>query len=139
MWTSRGSAAAGSAAHPVRNRGFTLLEVLVALTIVAVGLSALIRAVGQTAGNVAYLRDKTFASWVAENRIAELRLQPNWPAIARSNGREEMGGISWRWRLEVLATEDSDLRRMDISVTRDDEDDEDSSLVTLVAFRGRRQ
>ncbi len=117
--------------------GFTLLEVLVALTLVAVGLAALIRASGQTATNVGYIREKTIANWVAENRLAELRLQSEWPAVARSDGEAQMAGADWRWRVAVSETEDPDLRRIEISVAR--EPDRENPILTLVSFRGRRK
>ena len=57
-----------------RTRGFTLIEVLVALAIVAIGMAAVLGALTSSANTVAYLRDKTFAQWVALNQIATLRL-----------------------------------------------------------------
>ena len=54
--------------------GFTLIEVLVALAIVAIGMAAVLGALNSSADTVSYLRDKTFAQWVALNRIAGLRL-----------------------------------------------------------------
>jgi type II secretion system protein I len=64
----------------VRHRpdaGFTLVEVLVALVVVAIGLAALMVAVSGTARTSGYLRDKTLAQWIALNRIAEVRLTVN--------------------------------------------------------------
>lgn len=59
------------------NRGFTLVEVLVALVVVAIGLAALMVAVAGVARTSGYLRDKTLAQWIALNRLAEVRLTVN--------------------------------------------------------------
>ena len=115
--------------------GFTLLEVLVAMAILALALGAIIRAGGESAANVSYLRDKTLAGWVAENQVVERLLQADWPPVARSNGREEMAGRDWRWEMEVTETSDKDLRRIDISVAPDGPDAE--PIVRLTAFRGK--
>ena len=64
----------------VRVAGFTLLEVMVALTIVAIALSAMIAAAGKNSADVAYLRDKTFAHWVALNQISEMQARQKYPA-----------------------------------------------------------
>ena len=118
-----------------RETGFTLLEVLVALTIVAVALGAIIRASGQSTGNLVYVRDKIVAAWVAENRIAEAMLADEWPPVGSQSGSEEMLGQEWNWDVQVSVTADPDLRRLDVSVSH--AADEDSPLVTLSAFRGR--
>jgi general secretion pathway protein I len=109
--------------------------VLVAMTILAVALGAMIRSVGDAAANVSYLRDKTLAGWVAENQIAERLLSPDWPAVGINNGREELAGRDWIWETDVQATEDPDLRRIDVTVALEDSPDE--PLVSLTAFRGR--
>ena len=62
---------------PGSSRGFTLVEVLVALTVVALGLTALMVAVSGTARTSGYLRDKTIAQWIALNRLTQVRLMVN--------------------------------------------------------------
>ena len=68
------------------SRGFTLIEVVVALIVVSLGMLAVIETVGSTARNSSYLRDKTIAHWVAMNKLTEVRLLPNAPGIADPGG-----------------------------------------------------
>ena len=98
--------------------GFTLIEVLVALAIVAVGMAALLGALSSSASTTAYLRDKTFAEWVALNQIASLRLkmQTAPPATGNTTGDVEFAGRSWHWRQEVSATEVQGIVRIDVKV-----------------------
>lgn len=93
--------AAASAAHA---RGFTLIEVMVALVIVALGMSALLEALSVSAGNVSALRDKTVAEWIAMNKIADVRLALNAPAIGTTQGDiADCAHGTWHWRQDVNA------------------------------------
>src|SRR5690606_35543100 len=91
--------------------------------------------VTHTARNSTYLRDKTVAHWVAMNRLTEVRLQPNPPAIDESSGEVEMAGRTWRWTMEVTQTPVETMRRIDIRV-RPEEADEDSSMAAITGFYG---
>ena len=97
-------------------RGFTLIEVLVALAIVAIGMAAVMGALTSSANTISYLRDKTFAQWVALNQIANLRLSGQQPPTGNSNGDTDFAGRSWHWRQEVVATQIPGVERIDISV-----------------------
>ncbi len=99
-----------------RARGFTLIEVLVALAIVAIGMAAVMGALTSSADTVSYLRDKTLAQWVALNQIANLRLSGQQPPTGNSSGDTDFAGRSWHWRQEVVATEVPGVERIDISV-----------------------
>lgn len=124
--------------HPARRvhaRGFTLIEVLAALVIVALGMLGVIQAVTQTARNGTYLREKTLAHWVALNVITERRLQPAPPQVSETSDEVEFAGQRWRWTLNVSQTEVDSLRRMDVSVGPADRPD-DAALVTVTGFYG---
>lgn len=85
-------------------RGFTLLEVLVALVIVALGMSALLETLSQSAGNISALRDKTVAEWIAMNQLALARLSLNAPAIGLTQGDvQNCGNGNWHWQQRVSA------------------------------------
>src|SRR5512139_235898 len=101
-----------------RRRGFTLIEVLAALVIVALGMLGVIEAVTQTARNGTYLRDKTLAHWIAMNLITERRLLANAPEVSKSSDEVEFAGQRWRWTMVVTQTQVDSLRRMDVSVRR---------------------
>jgi general secretion pathway protein I len=90
-------------ALPVRRavRGFTLLEVLIALAIVALSAGALMGTVTSSASNVSYLKDKTLAEWVALNRLTEIRIAQQFPSPGKRTGSAEMGGMRWQWEEEV--------------------------------------
>ena len=120
---------------PERGRGFTLIEVVVALAIVAIGMLAVFRAIGDTAANVGYLRDRTLAGWIADNRITEIRLSGEFPAVDETRGQLEFAGRAWHWVAVVSQTPVAGLRRIDVSVRRDG-DREDSALATLSGFIG---
>lgn len=104
-----------------RARGFTLVEVLVAVAVLAMALGAVISGMARFSSNAAYLRQKTIAVWVAHNRLTEIALQPTWPDIGKSNGEAEMAGVKWRWKADVKKTDDDNLRRIDLSVMAPDD------------------
>lgn len=101
---------------PGRMTGFTLLEVLVALAVLALSLAAAIRASGAYAGNQAYLQERTLAHWVARNALTEMQLDSQWPSTGRRTDSARMADLDWEWRATVSDTPDADVRRVEISV-----------------------
>ena len=96
-----------------RLHGFTLIEVLVALAIVAFGLTALFTVTNQTARASTYLREKTLAQWIALNRITEARLAGQPPADDNMEGETKYAGQDWRWELKTIKTPVSGIVRLD--------------------------
>lgn len=99
-----------------RGAGFTLIEVLIALAIVAIALLAALRAAGQSTANVGELRSRLLAGWVAENLLAEHRARGDWLPIGTARGGQQEGGTEFIWRKEVLATPNAAFRRVDVFV-----------------------
>jgi general secretion pathway protein I len=125
-------------AHP--SRGFTLLEVLIAILLLALALSALVRLAGLEARASAHLRDRTLAQWVASNALAETRLREPFPAIGRREGEATMGSRRWRWRIDVQGTDEASIRRMEARVfDADAPDREDAPAASeLIGFAVQR-
>nr|MBL8457455.1 type II secretion system minor pseudopilin GspI [Zoogloeaceae bacterium] len=101
---------------PRRARGFTLLECLIALTILAVALTSALRAVSASAQSTHMLRDHTLASWVAQNRLAELRATGAFPPIGANEGQATQAGQRYVWRERVERTPNPLFRKIDIQV-----------------------
>lgn len=96
--------------------GFTLIEVLVALAIVAIGMAALMSALTSSASTTVFMRDKTLAEWVALNQIEAVRLALQRPTKGEKDGDAEMAGRKWKWHQEVMETEIKGIMRVDVSV-----------------------
>jgi general secretion pathway protein I len=122
-------------ARTIAQRGFTLIEVLAALVIVALGMIAAIQAVTQSARNGTYLRDKTLAHWIGMNVLTERRLQAATPDIAESTGRVEFANQQWQWTMKVTQTQVQSLRRIDIAV-RHAETPDGTPLANVSGFYG---
>lgn len=118
-----------------RPRGFTLIEVLVALAIASLALLALFGAAAATVRTTDVLRDRTYANLVATNALAELRANGAWPEPGVLSGVAQQAGREWRWRATVSTTDDADVRRLDIVV----EDAAGARAGALVGFVGRPQ
>lgn len=101
--------------------GFTLIEVLVAMTIIAVGVSALVATAGSSAFRAEYLREREFGRWVASNVLTELQVIPAWSDVGTKNTEVEMGNFTWYVKTQTQAVADPDLRRVDVEVRRDRE------------------
>lgn len=99
-----------------RHHGFTLVEVLVALAVLAIALAAILHTIGQAIDATTTLRDRSIALWVAQNRLAEHRMRRDWPAPDTTNGEAEIGGVKWFWREQVVTTPEPNIRRIEITV-----------------------
>ena len=109
-------------------RGFTLIEVLIALAVVALALLGLTRTAAIEVSDFDALRERTLAGWVAANVLAEARVAGALPSTGTSDGRVELGGRAWRWTRNVSATPDAGIRRVDIRVFAGDAKDSVASL-----------
>jgi len=114
------------------HKGFTLVEVLVALAIISIALMSALRAAGQGTNNVGELRSRLLAGWVAENLLAEHRARADWLPLGVQRGSAREGGLDFSWREEVIATPNAAFRRVDVRVYAAAE--ESHSLAHLAGF-----
>lgn len=121
---------------PLFGRGFTLVEVMVALAIVAIALPTLLMALSQQVDDTAYLRDKTIAQMVAANQLAEMRLvigSTRNLTAGKDNGVATMMDRDWYWWVETKPTLVEKFFRVEIIVAPE-EDQKDQPIYTLTGF-----
>jgi general secretion pathway protein I len=117
-----------------RPAGFTLVEILVALAIVAVALTTGMRAVAQAADTATALKSRTLALWVAQNRLAAAQLAPGSRSGGSLTGEETQAGLRFVWRTTTVATPNPAFRRVDIVVAAPDAPD--YAVARLVGYVG---
>ena len=115
-----------------RRRGFTLVEVLVALGIFGMAMVSLIHIQGESARSAAALRDRTLAGIVAENALVDLYTRadrlPNGPV----GGSLQLAGAQWRWSGQIASASNA-VRRIDVNVRLQDDE---TVLGAVSAFKG---
>ncbi|MBU1215324.1 MAG: type II secretion system minor pseudopilin GspI [Gammaproteobacteria bacterium] len=97
-------------------RGFTLLEVLVALAILAIAMAAVSRTTSSSVQHVEALRTRVVADWVAQNRLALHQARGDWLPTGIQNGEEVQSDLSYPWREEIIATPNPTMRRIVVNV-----------------------
>ena len=118
-------------------RAFTLVEILVALAIVAVALTAGMRALAQSTDTAAALKARTLALWVAQNRLAEAQIEAPWPAVGTYRGNTSQAGAEFAWQATIRTTPNPAFRMIEIVVTQPSAPD--YTLSRLVGFLGNTQ
>ncbi|SFM25840.1 type II secretion system minor pseudopilin GspI [Marinobacter zhejiangensis] len=120
-----------------RSAGFTLIEVLVALLVFALVATAATQVGSQYISSYERIRDKTMATWIADNRMNELRLSETYPGISESTDDLDFGPYRWRVLTAIKGTEDPLIRRVEVTVYRYiEERSEPLSIYTLTGFVG---
>ncbi len=116
-----------------QQRAFTLLEVLIALAMLAVALSAASRGIGMAASQATQLGERHIAQWIAQNRLAESRMMERFPDAGSAEGEVEQGGYTFRWHEDIKAVENPLLRRIDVIVYGRD----GTQLAKLIGFASK--
>lgn len=112
-------------------RGFSLIEVLVALVILGVGLAAASRAASVSTDSARETRLRTLATWVAQNRIAELTATRSFPATGSMDGRSTLASTEFEWKQITYATPNPTFRKVELQVLRPGQA---QTLVSLNAY-----
>jgi len=114
-------------------QGFTLVEVMVALTIVAFSLTAIAASMNQMIDAANAMRERTYASWIAQNKIAEMRLSNVTPEVSSTSGEVDYANSQWSWRAVVSETGIESFYRVDISISHAESD---YTIRTVTGFIG---
>lgn len=122
-----------------KSRGFTLLEVMIALLVFGLIATAAAHVGSNYIASYERVRDKTLAGWIADNRINELRLQNNLPSISENSDDLDFGPFRWQVTTAVIGTPEPTMRRIEVTVAKyGNEQFEPSPVHTLSAFLGER-
>jgi general secretion pathway protein I len=122
--------------QPRRTHGFTLVEVLVALVVVALGLTALMVAVNGTARTSGFLRDKSLAQWIALNRLSEVRLNVTKFGQNTDTGELDFGSRKWHYDTRYFDTSIASMKRVVVRVYLGDAKAKGNPLAQAVGFLG---
>ena len=98
------------------HRGFTLIEILVALAILAVALAAAVRSAGVSADTTLRVKERLLAAWIAQDRMAEYAMRPLWPDVGTRQGNADQAGVRFVWRETVSGTPNQLFRRVEVQV-----------------------
>jgi general secretion pathway protein I len=120
----------------VGSRGFTLVEVLVALMIVAIGLAALMQTVSSTARTSGYLRDKTLAQWMALNRLSEVRLNLTKFGPNTDTGEIYFANRTWHYDTRYFDTSIATMKRVVVRVYAGDAKIKGNPVAESTGFLG---
>jgi general secretion pathway protein I len=120
----------------VGSRGFTLVEVLVALMIVAIGLAALMLSVSSTARTSGYLRDKTLAQWMALNRLSEVRLNLSKFGQNTDTGEIYFANRTWHYDTRYYDTSIANMKRVVVRVYAGDAKTKGNPVAESIGFLG---
>lgn len=115
-------------------KGFTLIEVMIALSIFAVMAATISRTASQNADTVLYLEEKTLASFVAENRLNKIKLT-GYPAATQTKDSEEMANREWHIVTKVEDMSFPNFRKIEVSVAK--MSDKENPLINLTGFMGK--
>ena len=116
----------------VRQSGLTLLEVMVALFIFAVTGTAIMKAASEHLNGVGQIEEVAVATWVANNRLNEILMERPCPLKNNQKGQQDMAGRTWYWTQVVKATNDSDFKAVEISVSL--KESRADNITTVVAY-----
>jgi general secretion pathway protein I len=115
-------------------KGFTLIEVMVSLLIIAVALSGAVKVMSNGAQNAALLSQKTFAQWVGLNQLTTVKLKGVWLKTGESKGEVEMANQKWQWVQKVIKTEIKEVSRLEVSVYSLPKRKEEGAQATVIGF-----
>lgn len=114
-----------------QQRGFTLVEVLVALVIFGVIAASVLKTMQDSVRQQAAMEDRLAANWVAQQVLAEVRLRDPWPPLGQKSERVPVGEREWQVTATVEGTAEPRMRHITIEVGRPDND---SPTITLDAW-----
>jgi general secretion pathway protein I len=109
-----------TSANARNQRGMTLIEVMVALLIFGLTGTAVMKATTENLSSVGQLQDITFATFVANNRLAQLHLSREWPIKHNAKGQMEMANATWYWQQSVTKTAENELIQVRVTVATDE-------------------
>jgi general secretion pathway protein I len=120
----------------IRN-GFTLLEVLVALLVIAMTMTAAFQSVSSSSRTLSRLQESTFARWIAESEMANVQLGLVKPSVGLVSGSTPFGGRQWQWQRSITVAADPELRRVKIAVATADPRQPSATLIAFVLANHR--
>jgi len=120
-----------------KSRGFTLLEVLIAMVILSLSLMAAIRVATMMTGSSIRMKEETYAQWVALNKLAELRLAKGVPVNGKLDGEDEMAGRNWRWKIILKKTPYAGVQEVHVQVWGAGDNKDTAALSDVTSLIGK--
>ncbi|WP_206483214.1 type II secretion system minor pseudopilin GspI [Thalassotalea sp. G2M2-11] len=118
--------------HYNRSFGFTLIEVLLALSVFSLAGLALLNTADTHFTSLNQLEDKMMAEWIASNQLVEAHLEKSWPPKNNKKGKVELAGRQWHWLQKVIKTTDKDMRAIVVEVRSDEQSE--LALTSLTSY-----
>jgi general secretion pathway protein I len=117
-------------------KGFTLIEVMLAMAVFSIAGIAILGTADTNARNLGHLESKIIANWVASNQLVEMSLGNTWPPKNNKKGKVELAGQEWFWQQKVLKTTDKNMRSVVMEVRL--EEKEQSALTSLATYVAKK-
>ena len=115
-----------------KQRGLTLIEVMVALLIFGLTGVAVLKATSDNLTGVSQIKDVTVATYVANNRLNQIHIERRWPLEKNAKGEMKMLDRTWYWRQDVSKTEVDDMVQVRVWVSLDS--DMKTTITDVVTF-----